>query len=131
MKRRYHKDVHYICKLSGIKKIEKVYGKLKNYDVVLTDERKKHIIERRGKDARKVLDNLSKTIKEYDYVFIGNSGCIKYVKKINDIYLLVVKLSLQNSNKGNSILTGMIVDKRRINRLIARDKLIDKKHDII
>lgn len=81
MKRRYHKDVHYICKLSGIKKIEKVYGKLKNYDVVLTDERKKHIIERRGKDARKVLDNLSKTIKEYDYVFIGNSGCIKYVKK--------------------------------------------------
>lgn len=53
------------------------------------------------------------------------------LKKINDIYLLVVKLSLQNSNKGNSILTGMIVDKRRINRLIARDKLIDKKHDII
>lgn len=68
MKRRYHKDVHYICKLSGIKKIEKVYGKLKNYDVVLTDERKKHIIERRGKDSLSILANLVNVIENYDYI---------------------------------------------------------------
>ena len=55
MKQKYNKDVHYICKLSGIRNIEKVYGKLKNHDVVLTDERKRHIVKRRKEDAEFIL----------------------------------------------------------------------------
>ena len=36
--RTYNDDVMFICKIRGVEAIEKEYGKLKNYDVILTEE---------------------------------------------------------------------------------------------
>lgn len=127
MKRRYHKDVHYICKLSGIKKIEKVYGKLKNYDVVLTDERKKHIIERRGKDSLFILANLVNVIENYDHILASENNCIKYIKMSEDNYALVIKLSLDNINEANSILSAMKINTKRAIKYASKDRVIESR----
>lgn len=127
MKNKYHKDVHYICKLSGIKKIEKVYGKLKNHDVVLTDERRHHIIERRGKDSEEILDNLANIINNYDYIFASENDCVKYLKVSKNNYSLVIKLSLNSKNEGNSILSAMKLNTKRAIKYISKDKIIESK----
>ena len=67
--RKYNDDVSFICKIRGLDAIEKEYGKLKNHDVVLTEERKQHILERRGKkDFDFIMKNLNNTLKRYDYL---------------------------------------------------------------
>ena len=100
MKRKYNKDVHYVCKLTGIKKIEKVYGKLKNYDVVLTDKRKQHILDRRKNDGLDVILNLKDSIENYDYLLDAGDKAVKYIKInkyrnyayiLNLVYLIVQK----------------------------------------
>ena len=127
MKQKYNKDVHYICKLSGIRRIEKEYGKLKNYDVILTDERKKHILIRRGNDGDNVLSNLVKTIKGYDLILDAGSGCVRFIKMNEDNYSYVIKLSLNNSKEGNSIITGIRIKTRKVNKYILRNKIIDSR----
>ena len=127
MKQKYNKDVHYICKLSGIKRIEKEYGKLKNYDVVLTDERKKHILIRRGGDADDVLSNLVKTIKDYDLILDAGGECIRFIRMNEDNYSYVIKLSLNNNKEGNSIITGIKIKTRKVNKYVLRSRIIDSK----
>ena len=87
MKQKYNKDVHYICKLSGIKRIEKEYGKLKNYDVVLTNERKEHILDRRRNDGVDILINLKSSIENYDYLLDAGDFSIRYIK-VNEIKIM-------------------------------------------
>ena len=132
MKRKYNKDVHYVCKLTGIKKIEKVYGKLKNYDVVLTDERINHIYKRRGKDSEYILHNIRQTIENYDYILDADDYCIRCIKLIeNRNVAFVIKLSLNNKTQANSILSAVVINFKKLNKLIIRDKIIDTKHGII
>ena len=128
MKRKYNKYVHYVCKLTGIKKIEKVYGKLKNYDVVLTDERKQHILDRRKNDGLDVILNLKDSIENYDYLLDAGDKAVKYIK-INKYrnYAYIVKLSLFDSSKANSIISGMIVNGKKIKKYILSTKIIDEK----
>lgn len=128
MKRKYHKDVHYVCKLAGIKHIEKEFGKLKNYDVVLTDERKQHILERKELDGLDVLINLKESIEKYDYLLDAGDKAVKYIKINKDRnYAFIVKLSLSDKTKVNSIISGMIINGKKIKKYIFTKKIIDTK----
>ena len=128
MKQKYNKDVHYICKLSGIRRIEKEYGKLKNYDVVLTNERKEHILDRRRNDGLDVLINLKSSIENYDYLLDAGDFSIRYIK-INETknYAYIVKLSINNKNKANSVISGIIIDSKKIKKYIRKYRIIDSK----
>ena len=128
MKQKYNKDVYYICRLSGIKRIEKEYGKLKNYDVVLTNERKEHILYRRKSYGVDVLINLKESIKNYAYLLDAGDFSIRYIK-INEAknYAYVVKLSINNSSKANSVISGIIIDSKKINKYICKYKIIDSR----
>lgn len=125
MKNKYHKDVHYICKLPCREKIEKIYGKLKNYDVVLTDERKTHILNRRKNDGIDVLINLKDCIRNYDYVIDAGDKSIKCIKiSTKRNYAYIIKLSLESHQKANSVISGMIIGKKKVNKYISTKRII-------
>lgn len=130
--RKYNDDVSFICKIRGLDAIEKEYGKLKNHDVVLTDERKQHILERRGKkDFDIIMKHMSATLKRYDYLVDDgerNKKGVIYIKKIaNDRHCAIfVSLSLSNAKYANSNITGIVLNDRNVERYLSR-KIIDKK----
>lgn len=126
----YSRDVNYITKISGQKALEKEYGELKNRDVVLTDERKNHIIERRGKDANFVIGNIKETINNYDYILKDDDKKAIFIKKIKDTdhhNHLVVYLSLKDKSKANSVITGIKMNDSKVRKKIEKHKIIDKK----
>lgn len=131
--RTYNDDVMFICKIRGVEAIEKEYGKLKNYDVVLTDERKNHILERRGKkDFDIIMKYLKITLLDYDYILDDsrrNKKGIIYIKCINDEYFcaIFVALSLNNSEYANSHITGIVMNSKSFVKYVATRKVIDKK----
>ena len=124
----YNKDVHYVCKLPNIRKIERIYGKLKNYDIVLTDERKRHILDRRKNDGVDILLNLKESIERYDYLLDAGDYSIRYIKyNRSKNYAYIVKLSINNKNKANSIISGIIIDDKKIKKYINKYIIIDSK----
>ncbi|MCI8851376.1 MAG: hypothetical protein HFE82_07575 [Erysipelotrichaceae bacterium] len=127
--RKYNSDVSFICKIRGIYEIEKEYGKLKNHDVVLTDERKQHIIKRRGSDADDVNQHIGDTIKEYDYIIVGGKNSVRYLKSFSgkENYNVIVILSLNDSKYANSITTGMKISDKRLERYLKSNKIIAKR----
>jgi len=128
MKNKYNKDVHYVCKITGIKKLEKEYGKLKNYDVVLTDERKTHILKRRNNDGTDVLINLKDSIEHYDFIIDAGDKAIKYIRFSQDRnYAYIVKLSLTDTMKANSVISGMVINSKKLVKYIRQKKIIDMK----
>ncbi len=132
--RKYNSDVSFICKIRGIYEIEKEYGKLKNHDVVLTDERKQHILLRRGKkDYEVIMKNLSKTLKDYDYVYDDSRGSSKgvcYVKKLSDkrYCAIMTSLSLKKENQANSNITGILFNNENYKRYAKNRKMIAKRN---
>lgn len=125
---KYNKDVHYVCKIPCINKIEKKYGKLKNYDVILTDERINHIRLRRGIKANEILNNVKEVICKYNLILDADDNCIRYVKLYdNHNIAFVIKLSLDNHKQGNSILSGVIVKTKKLEKIIDKSTIIDLK----
>lgn len=129
---KYSEDVSYVCQIGGIKEIEKEYGELKNYDVVVTDERLKHIIERRKDDSMEVINNIKDTILNYDAIYDDSKheqhedpGII-YIKKANDDLncAVIVALSTKDSSKANSVITGIMLGKSLERYLKNRKKIV-------
>lgn len=131
--RKYNDDVEFICKIRGVYAIEQEYGKLKNYDVVLTDERKEHILKGRGqKDFDIIMKNMNNTLKNYDEIFDNSSKNKKgvcFVKRINNQHkcAVMVSLSLKDEKLANSEITAVIMRKRSYDQYKSKYKLIDKR----
>lgn len=131
--RKYNDDVKFICKIRGVYAIEQEYGKLKNYDVVLTDERKKHILDRRGKkDFDIIMKNMDNTLKNYDEIYDNSNRDRKgvcYVKRIdsNQYCAIMVGLSLKDEKLANSEITGMLWRERSYKQFKNKNKSIDRR----
>jgi len=95
--------------------------------VVLTDERKKHITQRRGSDSALVLDNIVNTIRDYSFIIDAGNDCVKYIKLGKNDFSYVVKLSLKKQKEGNSVISGMKVNTKKINKYLKKNKIIDSK----
>ena len=127
--RTYNDDVMFICKIRGVEAIEKEYGKLKNHDVILTDERRKHILVRRGiHDYKIIMANLKDTLVSYDEIYDDSKRLqnVAYSKEIMvGIYcVIIVSLSLISSNKANSNITGIVMNQMNYQRFIKNRKRI-------
>lgn len=119
----------FICKIRGVEEIEKEYGKLKNYDVILTEERRKHILVRWGiHDYKIIMDNLKDTLVSYDEIYDDSKRLqnVAYSKEIMvGIYcVIIVSLSLISSNKANSNITGIVMNQMNYQRFIKNRKRI-------
>lgn len=127
---KYSKDVTYITKIKGKGPIEKEFGKLANDDIVLTDERKEHIKERRKEDFDFIINNIEQTIDDYDYLLKDDDKKVIFIKKVIDTKYnnyLVIYLSLKDESKANSIITGIKMNDNRVEKLVNKRKIIDKK----
>lgn len=126
--KKYNEDVKYITKIKGKGPIEKEFGKLANDDIVLTDERKEHIKERRKKDFDFVINNIEQTIDDYDFLIKDSDKTVMFVKMIDRHYNnLAVILSLNDAEIANSIVTGMKLSDKSLKRFLNSRKIIDKK----
>ena len=126
----YRDDVIFICKIRGKEAIEKEYGLLKNFDIVLTEERRKHILERRGpKDYALIMKYLKSVLIDFDELYDdsrGNKTGVCFVKEVEDgkKCVIYVALSFQSEEFANSQITGMLLNEYNFVRFVKGRKSI-------
>ena len=126
--KKYNDDVEVICKIPAKEILEKEYGELKNDDVIITSERKEHIDERRKGDAEFVREHMKEAIENYDALIDAGRGCVRFIKSFDDgKTAVVVWLSLKNEELANSVLTGIKISQKEVNRLLKKWKVLDKR----
>ncbi len=125
---KYNSDVTVICKIPAKEILEREYGIIMNDDVVLTDERSCHIDKGRKRDAGFMKTHLKETIEDYDYLLDAGRGCVKFIKTFDEGKdAIIVWLSLSDRNKANSILSGERINRKELNRLLRKNRIIDKR----
>ena len=129
--RTYDKGTYYITKLPHKKALEEIYGKIKNDDVIITDERILHIEERRdSKSSERIIGELKSVIKNCDSIYDDSGGRdnpgILVAKSYDDgkTIVLVVSLSTVHSENANSVITGIMVGDQTIKRMAKKHKKI-------
>jgi hypothetical protein len=127
--------MHYIGKIDK-NKIGIIGEKIITDDVIITDERKKHIEEHHPDLLKQSFDNIKKVLENPDYIFQDrkNLDTILLVKTINEdnkIYRIVLKLNTNSSmkNKSNSIISFWTINKKKLNQYIRNEKIIFESMD--
>ena len=119
--------MHYIGKLN--KNYIGVYGnKLFTYDVVLTDERKLHILKNHQKDYKQILNIISNP--EQILEDSKNENTLFFIGKLEKNNLnVVIKLNTTNNVKHpkNSVMTAWIIRNKNLSKLEEKNKCIYKK----
>ena len=125
------KKLQYIGKLN--KKVIGKYGdKLTTYDVVLTDERKLHILNKHKNDYEIILNNINNTVLNPQEVLedYKNVDTLFFLSNLENNNLnVVVKLNTLNDNKHpqNSVMTAWIIRNSNLIKLREKNKTIYKK----
>lgn len=126
--RKYDSDVNFIGKMPNADRIEKEVGlKFKNKDIIITNERKEHIFERRNeKDYKLLMKSLSENIYHYDEILLQkkeNKISLVFTKNHDEkIYVVIISPSFIDESKANSIITCVIMNNRTFKRF-KRDKI--------
>lgn len=119
--------------LSVLASIEKEFGKLNTSEVILRDERIKHIRDRHPEIVDLIVDNYKDIIKEPDYILKDSKkeNTIWTIKKIDTKNVnLIIKLTLseiqEHNGLINSIITGHSTDENRLQKYILKNKILYK-----
>lgn len=122
--------MQYIGKLN-LDKLEKYREKVVTDEVILTDERKKHIYQEHFYDYKKIIEKISYVISNPEIIMedIKNEDTIFMISKVDENNLIVViKLNITNSPKHpqNSVMTAWIINDINLKRLYKKNKTIYK-----
>lgn len=122
--------MHYIGKIDK-RKIGKYSTKIITEDVILTDERKKHIYENHVKDYEIIIRNIDRVVLNPNEVLedYKNKDTLLFIDKLKSNNLnVVVKLSTTNNEEHpqNSIMTAWIVRDKNLKKLRKKNKIIYK-----
>ena len=105
-------------------------------EVILTDERKKHIIDKHRKHYDLFLDYLPDIIYNPDYILedTKNENTIMLLKEViegNKRIKVIIKLAVENTKnrRFNSIITYWNIRERDYDKTIAKGEIIYKKLD--
>lgn len=127
--------MQYIAKIDK-EKLGKYRYKIITEDVILTEERIKHIKEHHPGDYEKYGIYIRKIIEEPDYILEDNKNIdtvlyLKNIKSNNKNIQIVVKLNTKQTenNRKNSILTLWKIKNSTYNQLVRNRKVIWKKLD--
>lgn len=125
-------DVHTVGKID--KNIYKVISNdIATDEVIITDERVKHIKERHPTDYERFYFYLSKIVSQPDYIIAGNKPNTALILKSIEIdgekfkTILRLKTSLDDEKIKNSIITFMKIDLKEWNRLIRNKDILYKR----
>ena len=125
------KELHYIGKIDKTKLGE--YGrKIVTDDVVLTDERKLHILEDHEKDYETIINNIDRVVLNPREVLEDskNKDTLFLIDKLEKHNLnVVVRLNTTNNKKHpqNSVMTAWIIRDKNLRKLREKNKIIYKK----
>ena len=125
-------DVHYIGKLDkGIYSC--VTDDIATDEVIITDERIRHIKERHPGDYERFYGFFRESIMEPDYILAANKPnsavVMKAVEAESEQFKLILRLatSADNPSYKNSILTFMKIDKQDWERLLRNKRILYKR----
>ena len=108
------------------------YNKIRSSIIVLTNERKKHILEDHFDDYIQIMRGLEETIKNPNEVRVNNIDAseLHYIKQLDkDNQIEIVKVNITNDKKHpeNSIMTSWIINNKYLNRVNKKTTSIYKK----
>lgn len=112
--------------------LENKYGKLQTSEVILTEERRKHIQERHPEDYELFEQFGKECICSPDIIISDerNKGTVYMVRELPDSNLnVVLRLALETDemNLKNSVMTFWRIRKRNLKKLIEKNALLYKK----
>lgn len=122
--------MQYIGKLNK-EKLGKYKYKIMTEEVVLTDERKIHILEDHKKDYQIIMNNIQRVVLNPREILedIENKDTLFFIDKLEKNNLnVVVKLNTTNDKKHpkNSIMTAWIIRDKNLKKLQRKNKTIYK-----
>ena len=101
-------------------------------DVVLTDERRRHIIDRHKDDYPAFKDNVLRILQEPNTVLVDekNVHTVMYIGELDDSHLnIVIKLVLSEeiTERKNSIMTAYKLGNKTLRRLKKKNRILYNK----
>ena len=124
-------DVHIIGKID-IEKYKCVTEDIKTDEVIITDERIRHIKERHPQDYEKYCRYMSEIVTNPDYIIEANKPntalILKDFSNGNEQFKTIMRLitSSDNINFKNSIITFMKINQSEWKRLLKNKKILYK-----
>lgn len=124
--------MHSVGSINKIDCIENEFGTLKTSEVIITDERLTHILERHSDDYELYSANLQSIIETPDRIIVDpkNENSIFMIKKIDTSNVnVVVRLMLaeESSEFKNSVITMYQIREKNVLKLEKKGKVIYKK----
>ena len=123
--------MYYIGKID-LNKIGKYKNKVATDEVVLTDERKRHILNNHINDYEKIIKNISRVILNPREILEDhkNNNTLLFIDKLEKNNLnVIIKLSTINNDKHpkNSVMTAWIIRDSNLKKLRKKNKIIYKR----
>lgn len=115
-----------------LNKIEKYRYKVVTDEVVLTDERKQHILNNHNKDYEKIIKNINRVILNPREILEDskNINTLLFIDKLEKNNLnVIIRLSTINNKKHpkNSVMTAWIIRDSNLIKLRKKNKIIYKR----
>lgn len=112
--------------------LEKEFGKIQTDEIVVTNERLQHIMERHPEDYELFEKYGVESVIHPDIIVKDekNQGTVFMVKKLSDTNLNVivrVVLETDNSKLKNSVMTFYRIRERNLKKLMEKNKVLYKK----
>ncbi len=122
--------MHYIGKIDK-NKIGKYGEKLITQDVILTEERKLHILQNHKKDYKIIIKNIDRVILKPKEILIDakNVDTLFFIGNLERHNLnVIVKLNTSNDeiHPQNSVMTAWIIRDKNLDKLRKNNKIIYK-----
>lgn len=124
-------DVRKICDLD-IKKYRCVTPDIRTREVIITDERIRHIQERHPNDFERFSGHLKEIVEKPDYIIAderpNTAMVLKKIEEQGEHFRLALRLvtPADNPNYMNSIITFMKIREKEWNRLLRNKKILYK-----
>lgn len=123
--------VHYITQLD-VEKYKCVSEGIMTDDVVITDERIKHIRDRHPNDFERYELYIKEIIEDPDYILEANKPntafLLKEIQDADESFQLILRLVVAGDPEGykNSIITFLRIEKKRYDRYLRTKKVLYK-----
>lgn len=132
MKRSKEGDKIRVIAKVDVKPLVDAFGEIQTDEVVITDERIEHIIERHREDYELFWKNVSSIVTKPDIILkdCKNQGTVFMVKRLYDTNInVVVRVALSMDKKGlkNSIMTFYRLRDKNLQKMLIKNEVLYKR----
>lgn len=123
--------MHFVTRLDAEKYIC-VVDEIKTFDVIITEERVRHIMERHPNDYERYARYMAQIIHDPDYILESEMPNTAFVlKEIEDAgerfqLILRIKVSTDPEDYKNSVITFLKISEKKWNKYLRNKKILYK-----